>query len=237
VDAERFEAIDDYICRHFVPPDPMLDAALRAAEEAGLPRIQISAVQGKLLYLLAKIAGARRILEIGTLGGYSTIWLGRALPPDGTLITLELDPRHAEVAGANLARAGLSDRVEIMVGPAMESLRALHAREETPFDLVFLDADKGGYAAYLQWALRLSRPGAVIAADNVVRGGDILDPDSTDASVLGVRAFNAALAAEPRLEAVILQQVGAKGYDGLALARVAGASASGTRSAPDPGSQ
>jgi predicted O-methyltransferase YrrM len=220
VDQTLFEAIDRYIDTLFAPADPALDAALRASAEAGLPAIQVSPGQGKLLYLLARLCGVRRILEIGTLGGYSAIWLGRALPADGRLVSLERDPAHAELARANLARAGLGDRVEVVVGPALETLPALAQGGAAPFDMVFIDADKGGYPAYLDWALRLTGPGALIAADNVVRGGAVLDPDGDDAAARGARAFNAALAAEPRLEAIILQQVGTKGHDGLALARV-----------------
>jgi predicted O-methyltransferase YrrM len=217
---DLFVAVDHYIDGLFVPPDPVLEAALAAAVEAGLPTIQVSPAQGKLLYLLARLSGARRILELGTLGGYSTIWLGRALPADGRLISLELDPRHAEVARANLARAGLADRVEVRVGPALESLAQLAERDEGPFDLIFIDADKANYPAYLEWALRLARPGCLLLADNVVRRGRVLAPDADDALAQGVRAFNAALAADPRVEAVVLQQVGVKGHDGLALALV-----------------
>lgn len=215
-----FETIDRYIDDLFVPPDPVLDDALRAAEAAGLPDIQISPGQGKLLYLLAKLCGARRILEVGTLAGYSTIWLGRALPEDGRLITLEFDPAHADVARGNLARAGLDGRTEVLTGPALETLPVLHERREAPFDMVFLDADKANYTAYLGWSLRLLRPGGLILADNVIRGGAVLDPDPADESALGARAFNAALAAEPRVEAIAFQQIGAKGHDGLAMAIV-----------------
>jgi predicted O-methyltransferase YrrM len=215
-----FATIERYIEQLFVPPDAALEAALRSAAEAGMPQIQVSASQGKLLYLLARLCGARRILELGTLAGYSTIWLGRALPADGRLISLELMPEHAELARANLARAGLADRVEILVGPALETLPRLEARGGGPFDMVFVDADKTGYVAYLEWALRLTRPGSLIIADNVVRGGSVLAPEGGDASARGARAFNAALAAEPRVEAIVLQQVGAKGHDGLAIAVV-----------------
>ncbi len=215
-----FETIDRYIDDLFVPAHPVLDEALRAAEAAGLPDIQVSPGQGKLLYLLAKLCGARRILEVGTLAGYSTIWLGRALPDGGRLITLEFDPAHADVARGNLARAGLTDRTEVLTGPALETLPILQERGEAAFDMVFLDADKANYTAYLGWSLRLLRPGGLILADNVIRGGAVLDPDPTDESALGARAFNAALAAEPRLESIAFQQIGAKGHDGLAMAIV-----------------
>jgi predicted O-methyltransferase YrrM len=219
---ELFEAIDRYIDGLFVADDPALAEALRAAEAAGLPAISVSPGQGKLLYLLAKLGGARRILEIGTLGGYSAIWLARALPAEGRLVTLEYSERHAAVARANLARAGLADRAEVIVGPALESLAQLAARGEAPFDLVFIDADKPSYRDYLAWSLRLTRPGSLIVADNVVREGRVLSPAADDASALGAQAFNEALAAEPRVEAIVVQQVGAKGHDGLALAVVRG---------------
>jgi predicted O-methyltransferase YrrM len=218
--SEVYAAVDRYIEGLFVPADEALEAALQAAAEAGLPQIQVSASQGKLLYVLARLCGARRILEIGTLGGYSAIWLGRALDSDGRLITLELSEDHAAVARVNLARAGLADRVEVIVGPALESLPALVARGDAPFDMVFIDADKGNYPAYLDWTLRVTRPGSLIVADNVVRGGAVLAPDGGDERAQGARAFNAALAAEPRLESVVLQVVGRKGHDGIALAVV-----------------
>jgi predicted O-methyltransferase YrrM len=217
---ELFAEVDRYIDELFAPEDKALRESLRDAATAGLPEIQVAPNQGKLLYLLAKLCGAARILELGTLGAYSTIWLGRALPPDGRLVTLEYSPKHAAVAQANLERAGLAPRTEIVIGPALETLPQLLARGEAPFDLVFIDADKINYTAYLHWALRLTRPGSLIVADNVVRGGAVLAPKADDDSALGARDFNAALAAEPRLEAVILQLVGAKGHDGLALARV-----------------
>ncbi len=220
MEKDLFAAVDRYIDQLFVPSDPVLEATLSSAADAGMPQIHVSPGQGKLLYLLARLAGARRILEIGTLAGYSAIWLGRALPAGGRLVSLELRLEHAELARANLARAGLSDRVEVLVGPALESLQRLQAGCEQPFDLVFIDADKGGYTAYLEWALRLTRPGSLILADNLVRAGRVLDPDSADESVRGARAFNAALAANPRVEALVIQQVGSKGHDGLALAIV-----------------
>ena len=216
---ELWTAVDDTIEALFLPDDPALSAALADSAAAGLPEIAVSPAQGKLLMILARAAGARRILEIGTLGGYSAIWLARALPPDGRLVTLELNPLHAEVAQANLARAGLAERVEVRVGPAVESLRQLAAEGAPPFDLVFIDADKPSYVAYLEGALPLARPGALLIADNVVRHGRILDPGD-DANAQGARDFNERLAADPRLSAVVLQTVGSKGHDGLAIAVV-----------------
>ncbi len=213
---ERWRAVDDFITGMLVGPDPALDAALAANRAAGLPPIDVSPPQGKLLHLLARAIGARRVLEIGTLGGYSTIWLGRALGPDGRVVTLEREPRHAAVAADNLARAGLAEQVDIVVGPALETLPDL----DGPFDLVFVDADKPSNAAYLAQALRLSRPGALIVVDNVVRDGRVADPTDDDPAVVGSRRLTEALAAEPRLSATELQTVGSKGYDGFALALV-----------------
>jgi predicted O-methyltransferase YrrM len=218
VSRERWTAVDAYLSEHLVEPDPVLDAALADSDRAGLPAIQVTALQGKLLQLLARATGARRILELGTLGGYSTIWLARALPPGGRLVTLEVDPRHAEVARANLARAGVADGVEIRLGPALETLPQLAAGD--PFDLVFLDADKPAYPDYLPWLVRLCRPGGLIIADNVVRQGQVADPDNTEANVVGARRFTELLAADPRLSATTIQTVGAKGHDGFALAVV-----------------
>ena len=217
---DLWTAVDLYLNQTLLGPDPILDAALQANAAAGLPAIDVAPNQGKFLCLLAQIVGARRILEIGTLGGYSTTWLARALPPDGQLITLELDPKHAEVALSNIARAGFSSLVELRLGPALDSLTQLHAEHAEPFDLIFIDADKPSYADYLRAALKLSRPGTVILADNVVRDGLIVDADSTDPAVLGARCFLEALAAEPRLSSAALQTVGTKGHDGFALARV-----------------
>ena len=217
---ERWSAVDSYIGENLVPADPVLEAALRASSDAGLPPISVSPSQGKLLNLLARAQGARTILEIGTLGGYSAIWLARALPPGGRLITLEAEPRHAEVARANLAHAGLADVAEVRVGPALDTLPKLQAEGDGPFDLIFIDADKPGYPDYLPWSLRLSRPGSMIIADNVVRGGAVADSASTDANVQGVRRFIEMLAAEPRVSATAIQTVGSKGYDGFALALV-----------------
>lgn len=220
MDAKLFEAVEAYVDGLFVGDDETLRATLRAAADAGLPEIQIAAGQGKLLYLLAKLCGARRILELGTLAGYSTIWLARALPAGGQLVTLEYSPHHAAVARSNLERAGVGTQVELLVGAALDSLAQLAARGEAPFDMVFIDADKGNYPAYLSWSLRLTRPGALIIADNVVREGKVLAPGADDESAAAARAFNAALAAEPRVEAIVVQQVGAKGHDGMAIARV-----------------
>jgi predicted O-methyltransferase YrrM len=219
---ERWTAVDRYLTDLLVPADAALAATLEESARAGLPPIAVSPTEGKLLHLLARVHGAREILEIGTLGGYSTIWLARALPPGGRLVTLELDPAHAEVARANVARAGLVDVVEVRVGPALETLPRLAAEGRGPFDLVFLDADKGGYPAYLAWALRLTRRGSLIVADNVVRDGAVIDPASEDPNVLGVRRFLELLAAEPRVIATAVQTVGGKGYDGFAIALVTG---------------
>ena len=208
--------VDDYIRDRLIPADPALDAAQTAAAAAGLPAIEVSPTQGKLLQLLARIAGARRILEIGTLAGYSTIWLARGLAPGGRLVTLEADPHHAAVARSNLAAAGLADVVEVREGPALDTLPNV----EGPFDLVFIDADKRNNPNYLDWALRLSRPGTVIVCDNVVRRGRITDPENAEGDVTGTRALFDRLAAEPRLDATALQTVGAKGWDGFVLAVV-----------------
>jgi len=203
-----------------VSPDPALDAALQASAAAGLPPHNVSPTQGKLLALLARVQGARAILEIGTLGGYSAIWLARALPAGGHLVTLEADPRHAEVARANIAHAGVSDLVELRVGRALETLPHLAAEGRGPFDLVFIDADKPSNPEYFAWALTLTRRGSLIIADNVVRDGAVADAESTDSNVRGVRRFMDALAAEPRVSATAIQTVGSKGYDGFTLAVV-----------------
>ena len=217
---DLFERIDDYIDRLFVPPDAQLEAALARAAKAGLPPIQISAGQGKFLNMLAKICGARRILELGTLGGYSTIWMARALPEDGSLVSLEYSAEHAKVARENIAAAGLSRKVEVIVGAALDTLPALAARGVAPFDFVFIDADKGNYPAYLEWAIKLTQPGSLILADNVIRQGAVLDAAGGDDMAKGAAKFNTRLASDQRLEAIILQQVGTKGHDGLAIARV-----------------
>jgi predicted O-methyltransferase YrrM len=219
---QRWAAIDGYITDLLVPPDPALDAALEAAAAAGLPPHDVAPNQGKLLHLLALMLRARTILEIGTLGGYSTIWLARGLADGGRLITLEADPTYAEIASANIARAGLADVVELRVGRALDTLPQLAAEGRGPFDLIFIDADKASNAEYLGWSLELSRRGTLIVADNVVRGGAVLDPDGGDRSVRGVRRFYECLAAEPRLSATAIQTVGSKGHDGFALALVVG---------------
>ncbi|MCF2148275.1 O-methyltransferase [Desmonostoc muscorum LEGE 12446] len=216
----QWTAVDSYLTDLFVPPDPVLDAALEASAAAGLPPHNVSPNQGKLLLLLAQLQGARTILEIGTLGGYSTIWLARALPSDGYLITLEADPKHARVAQNNIARAGLNDLVELRLGQALSTLPQLAAEGRSPFDLIFIDADKPNNPDYLAWALKLSRRGSLIVADNVVRNGAVIDTASGDASVQGVRRFNELLASEPRVSATALQTVGSKGYDGFAIALV-----------------
>jgi predicted O-methyltransferase YrrM len=218
----QWTAVDKYITDMLVPGDRALEAALQASVAAGLPPIQVSPNQGKLLHLLARIQGARRILEIGTLGGYSTIWLARALPPTGRLITLEAVPKHVEVATGNIAGAGLQDLVEIRMGKAMDLLGKIAQEKQAPFDLIFIDADKASLAEYFQWALKLSRPGSVIIGDNVVRNGAVIDAASADAGVQGVRRFNEVLAAEPRVSATAIQTVGCKGYDGFAIAVVLG---------------
>jgi predicted O-methyltransferase YrrM len=217
---DRWTAVDRYFSDLLVPADPVLEAALAASTAAGLPAINVAPNQGKLLHLLARLQGARRILEIGTLGGYSTIWLARALPADGRLITLELEPKHAEVARANFARAGLAPVIELRVGSARDTLAAIAAEQGAPFDLIFIDADKASAAGYFSWALKLSRVGSLIIVDNVVRGGAVVDATSADPSVQGVRRFNQLLAAEKRVSATALQTVGSKGYDGFALAVV-----------------
>jgi len=219
-DNDLFVTIDRYIDGLFAPEDEPLKAALAEARAEGLPPIQVSPGQGKLLYLLAKLVGARRILEVGTLGGYSTIGLARALPADGFMVTLELDPAHARVAAKSLHRARLLEQVELIVGPALESLPTLVARGAGPFDVVFLDADKVNYPNYYVSIMQMVRPGSLILADNVIRAGTVLDPQDDDPSAGAARDFNAMIAADERLEAIVLQQVGIKGHDGLAIARV-----------------
>jgi predicted O-methyltransferase YrrM len=216
---ELWSAVDSYICDRLLPQDPVLDAALAASDAAGLPPIASSAAQGKLLELIVRVHGAKRILELGALGGYGTIWLARGLPPDGQLVTLEYDPRNAEVARANIAAAGLSELVELRQGPALETLPALEA-EGTPFDLIFIDADKENIPAYIGWALKLAKRGTLLVIDNVVREGAILNAASKDPDIQGVRAMFELLAAEPRLSATAIQTVGRKKWDGLALAVV-----------------
>ncbi len=221
----RWTAVDQYVADLFEPHDDVLEAALAASQAAGLPSINVTGNQGRMLHLLARAVGARRVLEIGTLGGYSTIFLARALPEGGRVVTLEAEPRHAEVARANFARAGLTGVIDLRLGPALETLPRLAESGDGPFDLIFIDAHKPEYPDYLTWALTLSRPGTLIVADNIVRSGAVADGGSTDANVQGVRRFNAGLAAEPRVRATIVQTVGSKGYDGFALALVVGARA------------
>ncbi len=221
-DEGLWTAVDHYFADLLSPNDPALEAALRASTAAGLPEIQVAPNQGKLLNMLATVRGARSILEVGTLGGYSTIWLARALPKGGRLITLEADPKHAEVARANIARAGLAEIVEVRLGRALETLPKVAAESHEPFDLVFIDADKENVPGYFTWSLKLTRPGSLIIVDNVVRGGAVIEPGSEDASVQGVRKFLAMLAAEKRVTGTAIQTVGIKGYDGLAIALVTG---------------
>jgi predicted O-methyltransferase YrrM len=221
-------AVDDYVADHLLLQDAALDAALAASDAAGLPSGSITPAQGKLLELLARVRGAKSILELGTLGGYSSIWLARALPQGGRLVTLELDPRNAEVASANILNAGLAQRVQILIGPARETLRELHAEGAGPFDMIFIDADKQNNPIYLQRSLKLSRPGTLIVADNVVRGGAILDPQADDpqlgnGGIQGVCRFYEMLAAEVGrglIDATAIQTVTAKGHDGFVLALV-----------------
>jgi predicted O-methyltransferase YrrM len=217
---ELWNRVDEFLSNKLGTSDPVLEAALRASADAGLPAIQVSANQGRLLQLLAQTQGARRILEMGTLGGYSTIWLARALPPDGCLISLELEASYAEVARKNLARANLEKLVTIRVGPAADALAQLFSEKTAPFDFVFIDADKAGYPNYFAWAMKLSRPGTLIVADNVVRKGALLDSDSNDTNVQGVRRMLDIIAADRRASATAIQTVGSKGYDGFVLARV-----------------
>jgi predicted O-methyltransferase YrrM len=212
---DLWTAVDSYITDLFVGADLALEAALQASKAAGLPAIAVSPNEGKLLMLLARAIAARRILEIGTLGGYSSIWLARALPEGGRLVTLEMEERHAKVARANIARAGLSDRVDIRVGRALDTLPAL--AQERPFDLIFIDADKPNNPGYFEWAMKLARRGSLIIADNVVRDGEVIDAESHDEGVAGIRRFYQLVAAEKRVSATAIQTVGAKGYDGFAL--------------------
>ena len=220
---ELWTAVDRYTTEMLVPPDAVLDAAVEASNAAGLPQIAVAPNQGKLLHLLARAHGARKILEIGTLGGYSTIWLARALPPGGRLITLEIDKKHADVARANIARAGLTSVVDVRLDPALETLPRLAAERAGPFDMTFIDADKPNIPSYFEWSLKLAAPGGLIVVDNVIRDGAVIDEASTDASVKGVRRLNELLRAEPRVNASTIQTVGSRGYDGFTLAVVTGA--------------
>jgi predicted O-methyltransferase YrrM len=220
MDKELWTAVDEYIHDRLVPSDAALDLALAACEEAELPAISVTPSQGKLLHLLARLVNAKNILEIGTLGGYSTIWMARALPADGRLITMEFDPKHAQVAGANIANAGLADRVELREGNALELLPELAAEGLEAFDLIFIDADKCNNPQYFDWALRLSHRGSLIIVDNVVRDGCVIEAESEDADIQGVRTLFEKMAAEPRVLCTAQQTVGSKGYDGFAIALV-----------------
>ncbi len=217
---ELWARVDRFISEQLIPGDPVLDAALEANVAGGLPTIDVSPTQGRLLELLARMQGATRILELGTLGGYSTIWLARGLSPGGRIVTLEVEPRHAEVAAANIERAGLSHVVELRVGPAVVTLSHLVVEEAGPFDLIFIDADKKSYPAYFEWCLELSRPGTVIVADNVVRRGEVANPASTGPNEVGARRLHELVGADPRVTATTIQTVGSKGYDGFMLIRV-----------------
>lgn len=219
---QTWSAVDQYLTAQHGLDDAVLQSTLAASSAAGLPQIQVSATQGKMLHLLARMQGARHILEIGTLGGYSTLWLARALPADGRLVTLEFDPKHAEVARANFARAGIEKLIDLRVGAALETLPQLVQEGAGPFDFIFIDADKDNYPGYFEWSLRLSRPGTLIIADNVVRQGGVIDPDHPDVRVQGVRRFLDMVAAEPRVSATTIQTVGSKGYDGFAMVLVTG---------------
>ncbi len=218
---QLWTAVDAYLCDLLAPSDPALDGALEASAAAGLPAIQVAPNQGKLLHLLARLTAARRILEIGTLGGYSTIWLARALPPEGRLVTLEADLKHAEVARANFVRAGVDRHIDLRLGLALDALKQISAEGVEPFDLVFIDADKANIPAYFSFALELTRRGGLIIVDNVIRNGKIVDADSVDPDIQGIRRFNELVAGEPRVSATAIQTVGSKGYDGFALALVA----------------
>jgi len=218
--SNEWSAVDDYITNLLVRPDNGLNEALNASSAAGLPAINVSPCQGKLLHILARAHGVRSILEIGTLGGYSTIWLARALPETGRLITLEIDPKHAEVARTNIARAGVAGRVELRLGRALDTLPQLAAEGHGSFDLIFIDADKPSNADYFQWALQLSHRGSLIIVDNVVRGGKVVDATNLDPNVQGVRRLNDLMAREERIIVTEIQTVGVKGYDGFAIALV-----------------
>jgi predicted O-methyltransferase YrrM len=220
LDQKHWSAVDDYLVAKLVKPDAVLDKALAESDRGGLPAINVSPSQGKLLHLLARMIGARRILEIGTLGGYSTIWLARALPPAGRLITLEFSQKHADIARTNIEHAGLLDRVDIRVGRALDTLPVIAREFPEPFDLIFMDADKESNRDYLGWALKLSRSGTVIITDNVVRDGRVIDEANRDPMLIGTRRFLDALADEPRLSATAIQTVGSKGWDGFTVALV-----------------
>jgi predicted O-methyltransferase YrrM len=219
-----WSAVDQYLVDQFIEPDPALAETLKSSAAANLPPINVSPNQGKLLMILATLMNAKNILEIGTLAGYSTIWLGRALPPEGRLITLEAEPKHAQIARQNIARAGLQNQVEVHQGKALDLLPTLAAEKRNPFDLIFIDADKPNNPAYLEWALELTRPGSLIIIDNVVRDGEVINANSKDPAVQGVRKLNEMIKNEKRITATAIQTVGAKGYDGFAVILVTGSS-------------
>ena len=217
---ETWKQVDQYFTDAVIAPGDRFNAAMEANRKADLPPIDVTALQGKFLEIMVRATGARRVLEIGTLGGYSTLWLASALPENGVVVTLELEPRHAEIAMHNLKTAGLANQVDLRVGPAAETLKALAQEHTAPFDFIFIDADKASYPEYLQWSIKLSRPGTLIVADNVVRDGKVVDPESPDPHIQGVRRFTELVAAEPRLSTTVLQTVGTKGYDGFAISVV-----------------
>ncbi len=217
---ETWKQVDQYFTDAVIAPGDRFNAAMEANRKADLPPIDVTALQGKFLEIMVRATGARRVLEIGTLGGYSTLWLASALPENGVVVTLELEPRHAEIAMHNLKTAGLANKVDLRVGPAAETLKALAQEHTAPFDFIFIDADKASYPEYLQWSIKLSRPGTLIVADNVVRDGKVVDPESPDPYIQGVRRFTELVAAEPRLSTTVLQTVGTKGYDGFAISVV-----------------
>ena len=219
-DNDLFGQVDDYISKLVGEEDDALRSTVKSIEESGIPQISVSANQGKFLHVLAKACNAKRILEIGTLAGYSTIWLARALPKNGKLVTLEFDPKHAAVAEKNLQRAGFASMVEIRVGKAIDTLPKLVAEKTAPFDMIFIDADKPPYAEYFDWAVKLSRPGTLIIADNVIREGKVLDTNPEDEMAAGARRFNQSLADDKRVVATIIQNVGAKVHDGMGIAVV-----------------
>jgi len=217
---EIWTDVDRYFSAALVKPDRAREAALRANRKAELPAIDVTTLQGRFLEVLVRATGARRVLEIGTLGGYSTLWLARAIPDNGLVVTLELEPKHASIAQRNIEKAGLSQRVDLRIGRATEALSSLVAASADPFDFIFIDADKAGYPDYLHWSLKLSHPGTLIVADNVVRDGKVIDPKNPDPNIKGVRRFTKLIATEPRLSTTVLQTVGSKGYDGFAMAVV-----------------
>jgi len=217
---DTWKKVDSFFTEALIPADAALDAASAANRESDLPAIDVTPLQGKFLELLIRATGARRVLEIGTLGAYSTIWMARAVGEQGKVVTLEIDPHHAEIAQRNLANAGLAPRVDLRIAPGADSLATLIAERSAPFDFIFVDADKAGYPDYIEWSLKLSRPGTLIVADNVVRDGKVTDPRNPDPNIQGVRRFTDLLAHEPRLSATVLQTVGSKGYDGFAIALV-----------------